>query len=366
MTGGSRAGAAGRRVVVAMSGGVDSSVTAALLLEQGYEVLGATLRFWLCDEGGGEAKSCCGLDAVAEARDTAGRLGFHHHVIDCRTRFEEQVLRPCWEEYNRGRTPNPCVLCNPHIKLLELLRQARALGAELVATGHHARVIVGDRPALLRGRDRNKDQSYFLFGLHEQQLASLLMPVGEMTKDEVRQRARDLGLGNAERHESQDACLGSADEPFAEALRRRFDAEARPGDLVDTEGNVLGRHRGIHLYTIGQRRGLGVALGQRAYVVGIREQSREVVVSTDPQDLCASGLTASGVRWLVPPGEDRFQARVQIRYRHRACPATVELAPGETVRVRFVEPQRAVTPGQAAVFYKEERVLGGGWILTVE
>ena len=355
-----------KRVVVAMSGGVDSSVTAALLRDLEYEVIGATLRFWLCEEGEGEAKSCCGLDAVAEARAAAGKLGIHHQVIDCRTRFEERVLRPCWEEYDRGRTPNPCVLCNPRIKLLELLRQASLLGADLVATGHHARVIQGDHPALLRGKDRNKDQSYFLFGLHQDQLASLLMPVGEMTKDQVRQSARDLGLCNAERPESQDACLGSDDEPFAEALRRRFDASSQPGDLVDTAGNVLGRHRGIHLYTIGQRRGLGIALGQRAYVVGIHAAKHEVVVSTKLEDLSAGGLVASGVKWLVPPEGPQLQAAVQIRYRHRACPATLQLEQGDTVRVRFTEPQRAVTPGQAAVFYDGERVLGGGWIDGVE
>jgi len=353
-------------VVVAMSGGVDSSVTAALLLQQGYDVMGATLRFWRCEEGDEEAGSCCGLDAVAQARAAAGKLGIHHHVIDCRERFEDQVLRPCWEEYARGRTPNPCVLCNPRIKLSELLRQGRTLAAGLVATGHHARVAPGDPPALLRGRDPNKDQSYFLFGLRPPQLASLLMPVGEMTKDRVRQAARALGLGNADRPESQDACLGGDDEPFAEALRRRFDAEAQPGEIVDTEGAVLGRHRGVHLYTIGQRRGLGVALGRRAYVVDIAAAARRVVVSTDEQRLRAGGLRASGVEWLVPPPAGELEATVQIRYRHRACAATVTPHGDDRASVRFAEPQRAVTPGQAAVFYDGERVLGGGWIDAVE
>lgn len=350
------------RVVVAMSGGVDSSVTAALLLEQGHEVTGATLRFWLCDEGDEEqAKSCCGLDAVAEARGAAGVLGIQHHVIDCRERFEEAVLRPCWEAYDRGRTPNPCVLCNPRIKLLELMRRAELLGADFVATGHHARVEHGQPPRLLRGRDRNKDQSYFLFGLEERQLASLLLPVGDLTKDEVRRRARELGLDNADRPESQDACLGGGDEPFAEALRGRFDAPARPGSLVDVEGNVLGCHAGVHLFTIGQRRGLGVALGRPAYVVRIRAEADEVVVSTDPDDLMSTELVARRVQWLVQP-EARAEAEVQIRYRHRARPATLELADDGAVRVRFESPQRAVTPGQAVVFYRGERVLGGGWI----
>ena len=353
-----------QRVMVAMSGGVDSSVTAALLLQQGHEVIGATLRFWLCDEGDGQEKSCCGLDAVTEARAAAGRLGIHHQVIDCRDPFSEQVLRPCWEEYDRGRTPNPCVLCNPRIKLAELGRRAQQLGAQLVATGHHARVLQeGDGPALWRGLDRNKDQSYFLFALEPRQLALLRTPVGQMTKDQVRQQARELGLTCAERAESQDACLGGGDESFAEALRRRFDGYARPGEMVDPQGKVLGRHPGIHRFTIGQRRGLGIALGSRAYVVGLHAETAQVVISTDPGDLLATELTARGVRWLVPPQGDRLEAEVQIRYRHRARPATLELSDGgAVVRVRFAEPQRAVTPGQAAVFYQGERVLSGGWI----
>ncbi len=337
-----------------MSGGVDSSVTAALLLEQGYDVTGATLRFWLCADGDEEQpKSCCGLDAVGEARSAAGVLGIQHQVIDCRERFEDQVLRPCWEAYDGGRTPNPCVLCNPRIKLLELLRRAELLGADLVATGHHARVEQGPPPRLLRGMDRNKDQSYFLFGLDQRQLASLLLPVGELTKDEVRRRARDMGLDNADRPESQDACLGGGDEPFAEALRGRFAAAARPGNLVDMEGKVVGRHAGVHLFTVGQRRGLGVALGRPAYVVQLRAETDEVVVSTDADDLMSAELQARQVRWLVPP-EERMQAEVQIRYRHRAQPATVELAGEDAVRVCFERPQRAVTPGQAVVFYRKK------------
>lgn len=350
------------RIVVAMSGGVDSSVTAALLAERGFEVVGLTLRLWLCEEQTGSSKSCCGTDGVASARSAAAELGVPHYVVEGREPFEEQVLLPSWEEYARGRTPNPCVLCNERIKLGLLLQHADRLGASRLATGHYARVAEG--PALLRGRDADKDQSYFLFSLEREQLARMVLPLGELTKEEVRREASRLGLPNAERPESQDACLGGGGEGFAEALRRRFGREGRAGDIVDPTGRVLGRHDGLHRFTVGQRRGLGVAMGRPAYVLAIDPERGDVIVGTDEVDLLSPGLLAGGVRWLVPPPEPGaiLEGEVQIRYRHRAVPAAVEVLEDSRTSVRFAEPQRAVTPGQAAVFYREDRVLGGGWI----
>jgi tRNA-uridine 2-sulfurtransferase len=352
------------RVAVAMSGGVDSAVAAALLCDAGDDVIGLTARFWQCDEQT-PRRGCCGLDAVVEARAAAGALGIPHYVVDCREEFERLVLRAAWEEYARGRTPNPCVHCNAAIKFGLLLDQARRLGAEHLATGHYATVLTDEtgRPALLRGRDGQKDQSYFLFALDEHQLRAALLPLGGLTKDEVRQTARRRGLPNAERPESQDACLDPGEAGFAEALRQRFAAAARPGALIDDAGQQLGEHGGVHRFTVGQRRGLGVALGQRAYVLRIDAMRAEVVVGRDERGLAAPGLLASDVHWLVDLDEGaQRRCAVQIRYRHGAAPATIERTSSTEVRVLFDEPQRAVTPGQAAVLYDGPRVLGGGWI----
>lgn len=370
------------RVVVAMSGGVDSSVAAALLKQRGYEVVGLTLRLYDCEEGQNE-RSCCGLAGVAEARASAGRLGIPHYVVDGQELFERRVLRYAWDEYAEGRTPNPCVRCNEWMKFGLLYEHARKLGASYVATGHHARVLreaVGegrtagathDDVVLARGRDPEKDQSYFLFSLSPEQLRMSLLPVGELRKEEVRGVARELDLPNAERRESQDACIAQQRD-LAEALRRRFEGRARPGRFRDAEGNVIGRHDGVHRFTIGQRKGLGLALGARAYVVAIDGASGDVVLG-EPTQLVARGLRAREVSWIGgAPTAKSIQAEVQIRYRHRAVRATIAVVPsgddaarngdGPGVDVWFDEPQRAVTPGQAAVFYQGDRVLGGGWI----
>ncbi|MCC6750075.1 MAG: tRNA 2-thiouridine(34) synthase MnmA [Deltaproteobacteria bacterium] len=349
------------RVVVALSGGVDSSVAAALLLEQGYEVVGMTLRLFACEEGASE-RSCCGLGGVAAARAAAGQLGIPHYVVDGQARFRERVLRGAWQDYATGRTPSPCVACNEHLKLGLLLEQADALDARFVATGHHARMVQNGRPTLCRGRDAAKDQAYFLFSLSPAQLARTLLPVGELSKPEVRELARRHGLPNAARAESQDACIAQRGD-FAEALRQRFDGAARGGRIVSPTGQVLAEHPGIHHFTVGQRKGLGVALGQRAYVTAIRAESGEVVVSTEPRELEATGLEADDVRWHeeLSVGEERA-VEVQVRYRHRAAPGRLVRLDARRAEVRFASPQQAVTPGQAAVFYQGERVLGGGWI----
>ena len=373
------------RTLVALSGGVDSSVAAALLADAGHELIGVTLRFWSCEEAPAEGqRSCCGIDGTSAARAAAGALDIPHYVVDCRKVFDERVLRPAWEEYARGRTPSPCVLCNAEVKFGHLLGLARRrFGAARVATGHHARITrcgdgplssrgpIRQGPALLRGADPDKDQSYFLFALTAEQLDAACFPVGRMTKQQVRQEARRRGLPNAERVESQDACLVSADGAgFGETLRRRFGGPLRPGAIVNTEGLRLGDHQGVHNFTIGQRKGLGVALGRPAFVRSLDAARAEIVLTDRPGDLLSEGFTATGASWLRPPERapgwdgEGFEAEVQIRYRHAAAAAriTVQGADAERVVVRFATAQRAVTPGQAAVFYSKERVVGGAWI----
>jgi tRNA-uridine 2-sulfurtransferase len=344
------------RIVVAMSGGVDSSVAAALLQAQGHEVIGVTLRLRDCQDPGA-GRSCCGADGVGRARAVAGQLGVPHYVLDCARAFEEQVLRPAWDEYARGRTPSPCLLCNERIKLGALRSWAHQLGAPLLATGHYARVEAG---ALLRGVDPDKDQSYFLAGLGDAQLAGLVLPLGALTKTEVRARARALGLASAETHDSQDACLVAPGQSFAEMLRRRFDAPARPGPIVDDAGRARGRHDGVHRFTIGQRRGLGVSGSRPCWVRAIRGD--EVVVTDDEAALDGDRLLAAGVGWIGAAPTAPFPCQVQVRSRHVAEAATAEPRPDGTVAVVFTRPVRAITPGQAAVLYDGARVLGRGWI----
>lgn len=353
-----------KRVVVAMSGGVDSSLAAVLLQREGWETIGVTLSMQHCEEHPAADRSCCGLEGANRARAVAGELGMPHYVLDCHREFEELVLRPSWNEYACGRTPNPCVLCNRHVKFGLLLDFAGRLAASKVATGHYARMETErGAPVLFRGADRRKDQSYFLFSLDRSQLETALFPLGGMTKADVRALARDLGLPNSESPESQDACFAGDEGTFAEILRRRFCEPAKPGRFVAGDGSVLGRHSGIHHFTVGQRRGLGLALGKRGWVKAVRAESGDVVVSTEERELLSNGLVALRVNWhgAAPPGEP-FRCAVQVRYRHRPVPALVEPDGRGGACVRFLEPVRAVTPGQAAVFYDNDRVLGGGWI----
>ncbi|MCE1228466.1 MAG: tRNA 2-thiouridine(34) synthase MnmA [Firmicutes bacterium] len=347
------------RMLVAMSGGVDSSVVAALMVGEGWDVVGVTLQLRSCDDRMA-SRSCCSADGISQARAVAGSLGIPHYVLDCRETFLERVMRPAWAEYEQGRTPSPCLHCNREMKFGYLGEYADRLGAERIATGHYARVErEGDQVRLLRGVDRAKDQSYFLSQLSLAQVRRLELPLGAMTKPEVRALARSMGLVSAERHESQDICLTVEGLGFPESLRQRFEEPSRAGSFVTPDGKALGPHEGFHRYTLGQRRGLGLALGERAHVVGLRPEDAAVIVSTDEHDLLASGLRAVGVQWIAEPAE---QVYAQIRSRHAGAPARLELHNTHEVIAHFDTPQSAVTPGQAVAFYLGEQLLGGGWI----
>lgn len=349
-------------VFVAMSGGVDSSVAAGLLVKQGYNVVGVTLIFRPCDDND-NVSWCCGRGAQENARAVCQSLGIRHYAIDCAKEFEDAVLRPAWETYRDGRTPSPCILCNSEIKFKIIMERAKTLGATKLATGHYAIIDHGDQPTLTRGEYAPKDQTYFLFALSKEQLNFTLFPLGEMKKSEVREVAREMGFVNAERQESQDACFVTEDGNFQEALRQRFDASKAPGTIVDREGNTLGSHDGVYNYTIGQRKGLNIALGKRAFVSKIDADKKEVVLTTNESDLLSSTVIAGNISWtgdVLPVFP--LECEAQIRYRSKPSHGVATLLDNGKLQMVFDTPQKAVAPGQALVLYNGKRVLGGGWI----
>ena len=362
-------------IAVAMSGGVDSSAVAGLLHRRGERIVGMTMQLWnqrrMPELSGGQTTGrCCSLDDVYDARYVAQHLGIPYYVLNLENRFEEQVVKPFIAEYLSGRTPIPCTLCNNFVKFDEFLEMAEGVGARRVATGHYARLDYNDgtgRYEMRKGVDASKDQTYFLFGLTQQQLSRTLFPLGGFWKPEVRELARELGLPVAEKPDSQEICFVPNGDyaAFIDAYFREkgLSRSLTRGEIVDTDGRVVGEHAGVHHFTVGQRRGLGIATGEPLYVIATEPAKQRVVVGRN-EDLLRASLVATGVNWVsIAPITAPARAEVKIRNKHVAAAATVY--PGResgSAEVRFDEPQRAVTPGQAAVFYAGDLVLGGGWI----
>jgi tRNA-uridine 2-sulfurtransferase len=365
-----------KTIAVAMSGGVDSSTVAAMLRAEGHEVVGLTMQLWnqrrlAGHEGMPESVQgrCCSLDDVYDARRVAETIGIPYYVVNHEERFERDVVRPFVEQYLSGRTPIPCSLCNNHLKFDQLLIVAQQIGADALATGHYARVEFDQeigRWLLKRPTDRSKDQTYFLFGLTQDQLSRTLFPLGGMMKPEVRELAHQHGLALAQKPDSQEICFvpGGDYKKFLDAYLAE-QGEALPdtaGELVTTDGTVVGEHGGIHNFTVGQRKGLGVATGSPLYVIQIKGDARQVVVGQQ-EDLYTRTLRTHRVNLIsVASLQEPMRATVKIRHRHEGAAALIEKTGDDEIMVTFDEPQRAVTPGQAAVFYEDDVVVGGGWI----
>lgn len=347
-----------------MSGGVDSSATAALLLEQGYEVIGITLKLWPQDCVNRAEDKCCGPQAVTDARAVCHKLDIPYYLIDEAEEFHKHVIQYFADEYKAGRTPNPCVMCNQNLKFGRLIDRADQLGADFIATGHFARVEKspdGSRYLLKRGRDSRKDQSYFLFSLRQDQLARAIFPLGEKTKSDTRAVARHCNLKTADKEESMEICF-VPDNNYGGFLQSARLVQKHRGEITDVHGKVLGHHDGIEFYTIGQRRGLGITTPKPAYVVELDADNNRVVVG-DESALDRDEFTAERCNWhpFEKPGAP-IEVTAKIRYNHPGTPATVTPAGTGSVRVKLHAAQRAITPGQAAVFYQDDLVVGGGWI----
>ena len=356
-----------RKVVVGMSGGVDSSVAAWLLKEQGYDVIGVTMQIWQDEdaevqeaEGG-----CCGLSAVDDARRVAMDLGIPYYVMNFKEEFRKNVMDYFVGEYVEGRTPNPCIACNRHVKWESLLRRSMAIGADYIATGHYAQIdrLPGGRYSLKTSVTAAKDQTYALYNLTQEQLSHTLMPVGSYHKEEIRDMAKRLGLPVAHKPDSQEICF-IPDHDYASFIEEYTGRELPPGNFVDLDGRVLGRHRGITHYTVGQRKGLNLSMGRPVFVVEIRPETNEVVIG-DNEDVFTNVLRCDKLNWMAVDGlhGKPMDVLAKIRYSHKGSPCTIREIGNDMVECRFHEPVRAVTPGQAVVFYDGDYVAGGGTII---
>ena len=347
-----------------MSGGVDSSAAAALLVEQGYDVVGITLKLWPQDCVNRAEDKCCGPQAVTDARSVSHKLNIPYYLVDEAEDFQREVINYFAEEYKAGRTPNPCVMCNEKLKFGTLISRARQLGADRIATGHFARVEqcpATGRQLLKRGRDPRKDQSYFLFSLKQEQLARTLFPLGELTKSDTREIARDCQLKTADKEESMEICF-VPDKDYGKFLRDARLVEKHGGDIVDVHNHVLGRHDGIEFYTIGQRKGLGISSAKPLYVIELDAANNRVIVG-DEKMLDRAEFRVERCNWIpfeAPPAS--LEVTAKIRYNHPGTPATITPSTDGGAQVKLHTPQRAITPGQACVFYQDELVVGGGWI----
>lgn len=353
-----------KRVVVGMSGGVDSSAAAAVLIEQGYDVIGITLKLWPQDCVSRAEDKCCGPQAVMDARSVSSKLKIPYYLVDESEDFQKQVIQYFADEYKAGRTPNPCVMCNEKLKFGTLIDRARQLGADLIATGHYARVHPnedGSRMLLKRGLDPRKDQSYFLFSLRQELLRHILFPLGELTKDDSRNVARDCSLRTADKEESMEICF-VPDNDYKGFLTKANLAETHQGDIVDVEGKVLGKHDGIEFYTIGQRKGLGISLPDPLYVLELDAGNNRVLVGP-AEALDKQAFLIDRCNWIPFETLDSpIQSTVKIRYNHPGTEATITPVDRYTARVDLHVAQRAITPGQACVIYQDDLVVGGGWI----
>lgn len=351
-----------KKALIAMSGGVDSSVAAFLMKEAGYDCIGVTMKLYDNEDiGMDQEKTCCSLSDIEDARSVAVKLGIPYYVFNFKADFKEKVIDPFIDSYRCGMTPNPCIECNRHLKFTQLHQKARELQCDVVVTGHYARITKDEQGYhLLKGKDAAKDQSYVLYSLTQEQLAHTCFPLGEYTKEEIRRMAEEQGFFNAGKKDSQDICF-IPDGDYRRFIEETTGQKSMPGNFVDQEGNVLGIHKGYYCYTIGQRRGLGISAPQSLYVVEIRPEKNEVVLGSN-EDLFHSHLTADHFNWIEQVGPDEI-IKARIRYHQTEKEATVRVLEDNRVEVDFLEPQRAITKGQAVVLYRGDAVAGGGRII---